>query len=730
MTLFDRFLRATVCALCIGLFGASALAQSNSSAPAPFTKAAATPVFLLAVETAAVALRLDPIDPAIIDAARRSNGIGMNKQLQIGVGRDVDPALQAASESLAWVAVPGGIAARMEVTSPGARALRIGLSAANIGPGIELRFAGRAQPATVYGPFNARDVDGTAPTYWSPVLEGETGIVELFIAAGASVVNNVPVVTQVSHLFVSPADPRAESLAKAIGDSGFCEVNLICRSSADTALANTGRAVARMTFQVASGGTALCTGTLLNPSGGSFIPYFYSAAHCISTQSSASTLTTHWFYDSTSCGSNILSSSYVQLTGGATLLYANTDTDPLFMRLNATPPQGAFFAGWDAATLGNGTAVVAVHHPKGDLKKVSLGTMGGFNGGDASPFSGSTFIIVNWNSLSTGVTEGGSSGSGIFTSNGSGYRLRGGLQGGPSSCFASGSDLQDYYSRFDLAYPQIAQYLSPASTGAANYTALWWNPNESGWGLNLNHQADTIFGTLFDYDLNGTAMWLVSTMTKQSSSNGIDSYAGDLLRTTGPAFNASPFTPIDGSNVTTVGAMAVALSGNIGGLAYSVNGATVSKSIEKQLFASRLPTCVGTTGDRSSLTNYQDLWWGGQNESGWGINLTHEGDTIFATLFTYASGGGTHNPGLWLVTTASRQSDGSYLGDLLRTTGPPFNANPFTPIGSGNITTVGTMRFRFTNGTTGTLTYVVNGATVVKTITRQVFGTPMPACTS
>ena len=230
------------------------------------------------------------------------------------------------------------------------------------------------------------------------------------------------------------------------------------------------------------------------------------------------------------------------------------------------------------------------------------------------------------------------------------------------------------------------------------------------------------------YDATGKGLWLVMSNGARQADG---SYLGDLFRTTGPAFNANPFTPIDGSNVTTVGAMAVALSGNTGSLAYSVNGVTVIKSIDKQLFSSRLPTCVGTTGDRSSLTNYQDLWWAGQNESGWGINLTHEGDTIFATLFTYDSAGqGTHNPGLWLVATASRQSDGSYLGDLLRTTGPPFNANPFTPIGAGNITTVGSMRFRFLNGTTGTLTYSVNGSTVTKTIARQVFGTPMPACTS
>ncbi len=34
----------------------------------------------------------------------------------------------------------------------------------------------------------------------------------------------------------------------------------------------------------------------------------------------------------------------------------------------------------------------------------------------------------------------------------------------------------------------------------SSQTALFWNPAESGWGLNLNHQGNTLFGTLFTYE--------------------------------------------------------------------------------------------------------------------------------------------------------------------------------------------------------------------------------------
>ena len=81
------------------------------------------------------------------------------------------------------------------------------------------------------------------------------------------------------------------------------------------------------------GSTGFCTGTLLNPSDGSFTPYFLSAAHCISTQSAASSLSTYWFYEKTGCGTGGVNTSAVQVPGGATLLYANVANDFSFMQI-------------------------------------------------------------------------------------------------------------------------------------------------------------------------------------------------------------------------------------------------------------------------------------------------------------------------------------------------------------------------------------------------------------
>ena len=283
-------------------------------------------------------------------------------------------------------------------------------------------------------------------------------------------------------------------------------------------------------------------------------------------------------------------------------------------------------------------------------------------------------------------------------------------------------------------YVQVAPW-DPAVTGPytvnmradvldTNATDLWWAApagSESGWGINLNHQGDVIFGTLFDYDTDGSPMWLVMSGGLRQPDG---SYVGALYRTTGPAFNAAPFNPNQVA-LTQVGTMKLVFSSqNAATLTYSVNGAQVTKSITRQVF-STVPSCGWSAFDRSFATNFQDLWWN-PAESGWGVNITHQGDILFATLFTYDASG----KGMWLVMSDGvKTGDASYSGDLFVTHGPAFNAVPFSPAAVSN-TKVGTMTFSFTNGNAGTMTYSVNGVSVTKSIQRQVFRDIRTECSS
>jgi hypothetical protein len=227
-------------------------------------------------------------------------------------------------------------------------------------------------------------------------------------------------------------------------------------------------AVARMLY-IKDGRGYVCTGTLLNDTAGSGTPYFVTANHCISSQTVASTLETSWFYRTPSCNSRTLSSGNKVLRNGATLLYATATYDGALMRLNDTPPAGAVFSGWTTQTLTNGASIVGIHHPRGDLQKISFGTVygsvacepsgeGTMRCTNDSEGSGG-FNLVTWNK---GLTQPGSSGSGLFLQG----RLAGTLYGGDDqTCTASGGT--SIYGRFDLLFPALQKWLVAASVPVA-----------------------------------------------------------------------------------------------------------------------------------------------------------------------------------------------------------------------------------------------------------------------
>ena len=102
--------------------------------------------------------------------------------------------------------------------------------------------------------------------------------------------------------------------------------------------------------------------------------------------------------------------------------------------------------------------------------------------------------------------------------------------------------------------------------------------------------------------------------------------------------------------------------------------------------------------------NYQGLWWAAPagTESGWGIDLAHQGDVIFATWFTYDASG----KGLWLAMIANKDVTGAYTGTLLQSTGPPFNAVPFQPLQVTSVA-VGTGALTFDEAGSGTFAYTL-----------------------
>lgn len=387
------------------------------------------------------------------------NASRVGKPMRIGIAREAST--ESATRSLPapqWVALrDGSSVARLEFVSPLAYGIRAGLRIEALDARAELRFSGSARPDVVVAAMRGeqvRSLAGDDGLFWTPTTEGETQVVEIWLPAGVPHARlDAP---RLSHLMTNAIDDF--KILKNIGSSGACNIDTVCRvAELGQRFVDAKAAVARMTF-VKDGSSYFCTGTLLNDTDASTqIPYFHTANHCIGTAAVAATLNTYWNYESTTCNVDV-PASYVLLSGGADHLYSSAVTDGALLRLRDTAPAGATFGGWDAGALASSTNVTAIHHPSGDLKKVSFGQ-------HLPADSDGSHHAAGW---LQGTTEGGSSGSGLFTSDASGYYLRGGLYGGYASCSNSGAlsdpDNVDWYSRFDVDFPNISQYLAPVST--------------------------------------------------------------------------------------------------------------------------------------------------------------------------------------------------------------------------------------------------------------------------
>ena len=253
--------------------------------------------------------------------------------------------------------------------------------------------------------------------------------------------------------------------------------------------------------------------------------------------------------------------------------------------------------------------------------------------------------------------------------------------------------------------------------------ALWWVPQESGWGLNIAQQGSLVgavqFGTWFTYDAQGQPMWLAMSRGERIGPN---KYGGTLYRTTGPAFNAAAFDPAKVTR-TAVGTMQVTVqSVDDAVLSAVVDGVLIQKSISRQVFAAPVPACGIDVAD-GALPNYQDLWWN-PSESGWGLNIAHQGDVLFITWFTYDTDG----KALWLVGSDVRKTgNATYSGTLFRTVGPPVSASPWDPSKVSRMP-AGSATLTFADAGNGTFSYTVNGISGSKPITRQVFASPVTRC--
>jgi hypothetical protein len=129
-------------------------------------------------------------------------------------------------------------------------------------------------------------------------------------------------------------------------------------------------------------------------------------------------------------------------------------------------------------------------------------------------------------------------------------------------------------------------FTSGIVSDASNHQGLWWNPSESGWALQVNHQDDVVFALWFTYDEAGKATWLSFTAQKGAAGT----YGGTLYRTSGPPFSMEPAASPALSVAVGSATLAFADDGR-GTFAYDVNGVSRTSAIERQRLSEEAPIC-------------------------------------------------------------------------------------------------------------------------------------------
>jgi cyclophilin family peptidyl-prolyl cis-trans isomerase len=270
--------------------------------------------------------------------------------------------------------------------------------------------------------------------------------------------------------------------------------------------------------------------------------------------------------------------------------------------------------------------------------------------------------------------------------------------------------------------PAIAKAGSPltrasfANTQDAiiNYQNIWWaGQAESGWGMSLTQHRNVVFGAIYTYDASGRPQWMVlgncplTTVLAKVSSTAHTFCTSDIYRVTN---GTQPLLPWEQNSkvINKVGTGNITFSdsnANNAVFTFTIDGVSNAKNISVQ------PLEVAT---KLPAIDYTDLWWNAQ-EDGWGVAISQQANTIFATWYTYDA---TGRP-TW-YSASCRIINAGCAGDLYQVKGGSAVTVPWT---SNNpaATRLGALSFDFTSASTAAMTYSINGVTQTRSIARQAF---------
>ncbi|WP_430815879.1 trypsin-like peptidase domain-containing protein [Carboxylicivirga sp. RSCT41] len=388
---------------------------------------------------------------------------------------------------------------RLALKSDGAKSLNLIFDQFYLNDGDKL-FVYNPQRTHVLGAFTKENNKASKIFAIAPVA-GDEIILELQTRLSIDHEHEI-VLSEVNHDFLGVHNYLKRQ--SDFGDSGNCNIDASCESICSDE-------IRRAVCKIISDGKYLCSGTMVNSTDQTGNPMFLTAGHCATNDRgtlfdyTAQTIIFFFNYESHSCDP-VVNGTDAQTVSGAQLLAYVENMDFALLQMSEAPKESyrPYLAGWTRdVTIPN--PVFSVHHPWGDVKKIAVSTAAPVDATfNNKSYGGVPFLEnVHWHiaQWDRGVTEGGSSGSGLFTED---QLLIGNLSGGSAYC---GNPVDDYYVRFNQAWannnePEKSLYswLSPDDAGLnklegrelSEYTRL----------SHLNEEKKA--GVLYDNDFTGS----------------------------------------------------------------------------------------------------------------------------------------------------------------------------------------------------------------------------------
>lgn len=379
--------------------------------------------------------------------------VGKDIPLRFGYPFDVRYDLDNSGQ---WEVLPNGDRIwRLRIESPGAYSINLIYAAFWLPEGAKL-FIYNEDHSHVIGAFTSDNNKDHGQFSTQPV-KGEVSILEYYEpveVAGRGIID----IERIVHAYRNMFSWDTFKDSKGFGSSGSCNNNVRCPEGDpwDNQIRSTA-------MVILSGGSRWCSGSMVNNVRQDLTPYFLTAEHCMG---SSNTWIIMFNYESPSCD-NIDGPTWMTISG-TTYRASNTFSDFGLVELSSEPPEtyNVYYAGWSAVDT-PADSCIAIHHPSGDIKKISFdyGTVTSTSYLGTSSGNNSHWRIGNWED---GTTEGGSSGSQLINREG---KIIGQLHGGYASCT---SITADWYGKFSQSWnyggsasTRLKDWLDPDNTGVS-----------------------------------------------------------------------------------------------------------------------------------------------------------------------------------------------------------------------------------------------------------------------